>query len=78
MGWQITVIVAGAPVLAAVTMLTDPAQATRRHRGVPRHMTRQQLPGDPAHAVGHGHPDTNPPARAGHAPGVMPSGRETS
>jgi hypothetical protein len=33
--WQITLIVAGAAVLAAVAMLTDPAQATRRHRGAP-------------------------------------------
>jgi len=34
-GWQITLIVAGAAVLAALAMLTDPAQATRRHRGAP-------------------------------------------
>lgn len=34
-GWQITLIVAGAAVLAALALLTDPAQAARRHRGAP-------------------------------------------
>jgi len=34
-GWQITLIVAGAAVLAALALLTDRSQPTRRRRGAP-------------------------------------------